>query len=68
MIDSNDDLASSDKYQPEDFLDVDHDCNDEYQPDCDICSGCKDHAGFCSICELSTCCGASETSVDFYEN
>jgi len=33
-----------------------------YEPDCDICRDCKEHAEFCEECG-SSCCGAPP--VDF---
>jgi predicted RNA-binding Zn-ribbon protein involved in translation (DUF1610 family) len=37
--------------------DEQHECDENGHPDIDICRGCKEHAGFCSVCGLSTCCG-----------
>jgi hypothetical protein len=34
-----------------------HECDSEGSSDIDICRGCGEHAGFCSICEVSDCCG-----------
>lgn len=35
----------------------DHDCDEDAEVDCDICQHCGEHAGFCSTCNLSNCCG-----------
>lgn len=40
--------------------DDEHECDDLEQADCDICSSCKEHTGFCSVCGLSGCCGAGQ--------
>jgi hypothetical protein len=40
-----------------DFEGEDHECDDKYEPDCDLCSSCKEHSGFCSECHMSNCCG-----------
>lgn len=37
----------------------DHECDTDASVDCDICSRCKEHAGFCSVCGNSDCCGVS---------
>ena len=42
----------------------DHECDDEKQVDVDICAECGDHSGFCSVCGLSTCCGAGTPYLD----
>jgi hypothetical protein len=34
-----------------------HDCEFDADVDCDICPRCKEHTGFCSICNSSECCG-----------
>jgi hypothetical protein len=44
--------------------DDDHDCDGEGVTDSSLCGGCRDHAGFCSVCELSECCGAHPLSFD----
>jgi hypothetical protein len=41
-----------------------HDCDGEGETETGICTGCKDHSGFCSECGLSECCGAPEWSLD----
>lgn len=37
-----------------------HECDENGQPDVDICSMCKEHASFCSECRESNCCGAGQ--------
>jgi hypothetical protein len=44
---------------------VEHDCVYEAEPDCDLCSGCGDHTGFCEECGLSECCGAGSYDTDY---
>lgn len=40
-----------------------HECDEDGTPDCDICSDCREHAGFCSVCDTSSCCGAGPYEV-----
>jgi hypothetical protein len=47
-------LAYALKYQTED----EHECDSHAEMDDDICRDCLEHAGFCSECGLSDCCGA----------
>ncbi len=36
----------------------DHECDEDGEiHEYDLCRSCKDHAGFCSVCGLSGCCG-----------
>ncbi len=35
-----------------------HECDEDQQNDIDICRECGEHAGFCSVCDLSNCCGS----------
>lgn len=35
-----------------------HECNEDANMDSDICSSCREHAGFCSECYVSNCCGS----------
>lgn len=35
-----------------------HECDEDSQVDIDICPECGEHAGFCSQCRLSSCCGS----------
>ncbi len=35
---------------------TDHECDEDKAVDCDICSGCGEHASFCTICGCSNCC------------
>lgn len=42
--------------------DSDHECDADAEVESGLCSRCKDHSGFCSICGMSQCCGASERS------
>lgn len=37
--------------------DDEHECDEDGEPDSDICPRCKEHAGFCSVCGVSGCCG-----------
>lgn len=41
-----------------------HDCDTDKQVDTDICKDCGEHAGFCSVCETSECCGAYPYMAD----
>ncbi len=34
----------------------DHECDEDGEPDIDICRSCGEHAGFCSECGASSCC------------
>ena len=43
--------------RPENDSEPDHECNGDADVDCDICSGCSEHSGFCTECGLSQCCG-----------
>lgn len=45
----------------EDDREDDHECNGDADVDCDICSACGEHSGFCTECGISECCGASES-------
>ncbi len=47
----------------EDFGKDEHECDDDAQPDCDICTSCREHTSFCSVCGLSSCCGVREADV-----
>lgn len=51
----------ADKY---DAHDDEHECDEALSVDIDICSGCGEHSGFCSVCCLSSCCGAAEPYID----
>jgi hypothetical protein len=42
----------------------DHDCEFSGKVDCDICSHCGEHSGFCEHCGESECCGAKSHDVD----
>lgn len=37
-----------------------HECDSDGAglQDCDLCRECGEHAGFCSVCRTSDCCGA----------
>ncbi len=43
--------------------DQEHECDEDHEPDVDICASCKEHASFCSKCNESNCCGAGEMSA-----
>ncbi len=40
-------------------------CDTDGSVDIDLCTDCKDHASFCSVCGLSACCGAGQVNTDF---
>lgn len=41
-----------------------HECDNDGTVDIDLCSECGEHAGWCSICGLSSCCGTGEVYID----
>lgn len=41
-----------------------HECVFGSDVDCDICSGCSEHSGFCEDCGESECCGAATVEMD----
>lgn len=45
-------------------LTPEHECDEGGPVDIDLCTGCGEHAGFCSICELSNCCGTRPHVLD----
>jgi len=49
---------------PEPPDDEAHECDNELAVDFDLCPRCGEHTGFCSVCELSTCCGKAEVHRD----
>lgn len=44
-------------------LSDDHECDEDGQVDCDICTSCREHTSFCSVCGLNSCCGRPEADV-----
>ena len=45
--------------------DTEHECDTDGSVDVDLCTDCKDHASFCSVCGLSSCCGAGAYDTDY---
>ncbi len=43
---------------------TEHDCDADGYDDTDICSECREHSSFCSICGLSSCCGSPAPVLD----
>ena len=41
-----------------------HECDDTARVDIDLCTECGEHAGFCSVCGGSSCCGAGAHDPD----
>jgi len=35
-----------------------HECVFSGEVDCDLCTECGEHTGFCESCGMSECCGA----------
>ena len=48
----------------EDFGKGEHECDEDGRVDIDICSECGEHAGFCSVCGQSSCCGSGSYQTD----
>lgn len=42
-----------------------HECDEDSKVDTDICTECGEHAGFCSQCGLSGCCGVGTIDTDY---
>lgn len=41
-----------------------HQCDEDADVDVDICTSCGEHAGFCSECGTSSCCGVGAAYMD----